>query len=188
MVTAGYHDFFLAVASAAGALVGLLFVAISVSADRLWSSGERVQHQVRASSALTATLTPLIIALTALIPQTNVGWIAIVVGVLGTLFTAGAVRRFLADARAHDRKPRLWSRSVGILWGFFGVMLTYLVAGSIALAKPASGGAVTTITVAMIVSLSIGVDRAWELVGAPRSGLAASLHNLVGRAQTEEPR
>ena len=56
MVPDGFNDFFLAEAGAAAALIGLLFVAISVAKERITSS---IVEQARAASALTCFMVPL---------------------------------------------------------------------------------------------------------------------------------
>jgi hypothetical protein len=51
MVPVGYHDFFSGCATVAGALIGLLFVAISVSPEKLAGDRASADHQVKAESA-----------------------------------------------------------------------------------------------------------------------------------------
>ena len=65
----------------AGALTGLLFVAVSVTPLRNANSGPLVIQQVRAAAALLAFSNALAVSLFSLVPDTNSGYPAVVLGV-----------------------------------------------------------------------------------------------------------
>jgi hypothetical protein len=65
VVPVSFHDFFSGCATVAGALIGLLFVALSVSPEKLTGDDARAEHQVRAGAAFSALVNTLVIALVA---------------------------------------------------------------------------------------------------------------------------
>ena len=173
MVPDSFHDFFIAEAGASGALVGLLFVAISVAPERLAAS--QILDQARASSALSALVTPLILALVGLLPGAQLGIAAIIVSVAGLLFVAATLRRFFSVPKQNRESPR----GLVSLAGFTVAILVILGYGIVSLVQPQYSGAITAIASATIASLLFGVDRAWALIGGRDRGRAMAIVDLV---------
>ena len=84
MVPADYKEFFLGAITVAGALVGLLFVAISVHPEGVGDEGH-LTSRVRAASALSAFLDALFLSLAALLPHSSIGTTALILGISGAL-------------------------------------------------------------------------------------------------------
>jgi hypothetical protein len=72
MVPSAYHAYFGGCASVAGTLIGLLFVAISVSPHKDTGRRAPLSFQVQAGAAFTTLIDALVVALTALLPGTAV--------------------------------------------------------------------------------------------------------------------
>ena len=141
MVPEQIHDFFLAGGGVAGALIGLLFVAISVSAPRLARQGHEAQlHRVRASAALTAFLNALVISLFALVPGQKIGLTAVIVGILGLMFVAAALLSLWRVRHAR------WAtaRDAVFLIGLVVVFVLQVITGAQIIAQPAGSGNVNT--------------------------------------------
>jgi hypothetical protein len=176
VVPESIHDFFIASASVAGALIGLLFVAISVSADRLAEAKEGTQiHRIRASAALTAFLNALVVSLLALVPGHKIGPTAVAVAIVGLLFVVSAL---LSLIRLHQARWRTL-RDAAFLVGLVVLLVVQFIQGIDVSLHPADSGAVNTIAVLVALCFLAGIDRAWELIGGPQFGISRELLALL---------
>jgi hypothetical protein len=177
VVSGPYRDLFVAIAETSGALTGLLFVALSIASRRDAYPSPPVIPQVRAAAALLAFTNALAVSLFGLVPSTNIGYPAIILGLIGTTFTAAAIRSAVAsEATARELVHHLSLAVVLLL--IFG---TEIGAGIALIADSSSNTAEQFVGYALVALLLVGVARAWELVGERGTGLAASIAALAGR-------
>ncbi len=114
MVPDAFHDFFVASAGVAGALIGLLFVAISVHPDQIGESGD-ASVRFRPSAALAALLNPLLLSLLLLIPETGAGSGILSVGLVGIVAVLALLVGVFREL-VHEPRGAL-ARSVLLLLG-----------------------------------------------------------------------
>ncbi|MBC3840776.1 hypothetical protein GXW82_12240 [Streptacidiphilus sp. 4-A2] len=179
MISEDLHDFFTAAAGVAGTLIGLLFVAISVAAERVSEHGNPA-HRVRAAGALTVFTNALTVSLFALVPGTNVGTVAFVVSLLGLMATAASLISLIRQGTLTWQHPRevVFPICLG------AVFVAQLLAGQTVMFHPAARGSVITIAEIIMVCFLIGIARAWELVGGPQLGLVGEILTLVRSTPT----
>jgi hypothetical protein len=172
-----FHGFFEASAGVAGALVGLLFVAVSVTMERMAEEGETQIHRVRAASALTAFSNALAVSLFAVIPGVNLGYTAIVVAALGLLFVVGAL---MSMARLGLRRPGEL-RGALFLLGLIVVLIYQVHSGVELIHRPHDHDPYETMSILVVACFLIGIGRSWELIGGPSIGVT---HELLAIRRT----
>lgn len=175
MVLGDYRELFVVIATSAATLIGLLFVAVSVSKGRS-QAHPQVIREFRAAAALLAFTNPFTVSLFGLVPGTNIGYPAAIVGVIGVAFAAAGVRATISlpPRLGHRRPQAILIFALLLVFGFqigFGVIL---------IVHPLRSGPLASIGDVLVASLLIGIGRAWELVGNWNTGLFASVALLFG--------
>ena len=161
MVPSDFQTFFVTSATVSGALVGLLFVAVSVSPERMAARSAPATSEGLAASALTAFTNTMFLSLAALIPGANLGIVAIVVAALGLLSTGTLAA--LPWKRREARSMSSWwlYLSVGI-----GLLYTAeMVYGIVLLRDSHERSAVSVLAGVTLGLFAVGLARAWQLLG-----------------------
>lgn len=175
MVPPAFANFFIASTSAGAALVGLLFVAISIAPEHTVMVGAPIARQAVASNAFTSLLNAFFISLGALIPtSTNLGWVTLVMSLTGMSVSLTLGWNLLR----HRQRWQNVLRNMVLLFGSL-IVYGYEFYFAVDLIKtPQDTGGVLALTELLIVVYAIGLIRAWELLGARRFGLLSWLSPL----------
>jgi hypothetical protein len=183
MVTGAFRDLFVAIATSAASLTGLLFVVVTMAERPRARVHPPVVQEVRASAALLGFTNALAVSLFGIVPGTHIGYPAVIVGAIGILFSAAAIRSLLAGVQGRSQQGRHLVLTVFLL----AVFVTELIVGIELLNRPRDTGPLESLGYILIASLFIGIARAWELVGGRDTGLVASLAVLLARRPRAAP-
>jgi hypothetical protein len=171
VVPDAFNTFFAASAGVAGALIGLLFVAISV-APELPEGTSRIEMDVRAGVAFSVLTDALVVSLFALIPGTQMGQVAAVVAGAGLATCLGLG---IVLARTPGERHRL--RQARTLVTQAAVFVLQLLVGLRLDRQPHDVSNIRSLAVLTVVFFVVGIGRAWQLIGARETGL---LHVIGG--------
>src|ERR1700761_3499622 len=175
VVPADIHDFFAASAGVAGALIGLLFVAISVTGERLARAEASSQiPRLRAYGALVSFTNALTVSLFALLPDESIGNASLVVAILGLLFIAASLLSLI-----RLRQVRATTRDALFLVVLSVLFVWQLISAINVMGDPGDSNAVENIAIVVIACFLIGIFRAWELIGGPSIGFRQEVVAMV---------
>jgi hypothetical protein len=165
MVPADFDGYFTASSAAAGVLIGLLFVAVSMRPDTIFGPRAPAAGRANAGSAFTCLGNCFFISLVALIPQAGVGIVTIIVSVVALGHTV----------QLHSELSRQEFYLVMMVLS----LLTYLaelVIGILVETHQHSTDLISDVAFVQIALFSVALSRAWTLIQgkhmapAPSSG------------------
>ena len=152
MVPSAYDAYFAAAATGAAALIGLLFVAVSVRDETIFGPKAVAGGEALAITAFAGLVNSLVVSLLGLIPNDNMGVGAIVMAVISVV----------SIIRLHSRLH--WARNSLVL---LIAVIAYLVQfgyGIVLLVKPHDGDAIDNLAYVVFVTLVVSLQRAWSLL------------------------
>jgi len=162
VIPAAYSNFMVASTQASAALIGLLFVSVSIAPERVFGGRAEGGRQALALSAFTALANVFFISFSGLIPNLPFGIFVMVAGGLAASQTLALLTLLPSWRRERTLLSSLFLFAVSAaIYGneiAIGVRLTFASNDT---------GALTGLLQLLLGGYSIGLARAWELLGAP---------------------
>jgi ribose/xylose/arabinose/galactoside ABC-type transport system permease subunit len=174
VVTADFQPFFTASVAASAALIGLLFVSVSIAPERVFGQQSDAARQAQALSAFTALANVFFISMMGLIPGVLFGLVVTIVSLPAIVQTMG----LLALVRP-------WHRSGILRRGLLLFLASAAIYGyelSIGLQmwrSPTDRAELISLLFVLMGAYAVGLGRAWELLGAPRTGISSYIWALI---------
>jgi hypothetical protein len=174
-----YNAFFAGSATIAGALVGLLFVALSIQPERN-RDRHSVEHRAVAGTAFTALVDALFTSLIGLQPGGGLQYGAVIFGAIGLLSSVNLARRLRVASR-EVQLSRRWS-------AFMGFIIIVYTAQLVVGLWPMSRAEEASYTAAFIYAMfSLGIARSWELLGMQGSSLVDTIRGSLPHVHPHTP-
>ena len=152
MVPGAYDAYLAAMATAAAALVGLLFVAVSVRDDTIFGAHAMPGGEALAITAFTGLVNSLVASLLGLIPKINIGEAAVVMAVIGIVAIVRLYRRLHTGRNLIVLAITLLAYAAQ-----FGL-------GVLLLVDPHDSDQLINLSIILFVTLIVSLQRAWSLL------------------------
>lgn len=189
MVPDNFYTFFATSAGAGAALIGLLFVAISITPESIVKEEASPERRATANNTFTAMLNAFFISLGALIPGANLGAIVLVFGVISLSNGLGMNVQLL---RTQSRRQLFHGRKIFryllnilapiALYGYECFLAVQLIL------SPSHIDSVGNITITLIAIYGWGIEQAWEMLGLHRVALLSIFLFWRQPAEDSKPR
>ncbi len=153
MVPDSFTGYFAAAGTAAGALIGLLFVAASLRPETVLGKGAPPAARSVAGSAFTALVNSFFVSLLALIPLTSLGEVATTMALV-SLYSTWRLHRELA-----------WHQTAKVQ--MFLAIAAYVIQLGVGIAltvKPHDQSYVYAVAYVLVASFAVALRRAWSLM------------------------
>jgi hypothetical protein len=152
MVPGVYDAYLAAMATAAAALIGLLFVAVSVRDDTIFGPNAVPGGEALAITAFTGLVNSFVVSLLGLIPHTNIGEPAVIMAVIGIVAIVRLQRRL------HTGRNRI---VLGITLLAYAAQLVF---GVLLLVDPNDSDLLIQLSFIVFVTVIVSLQRAWSLL------------------------
>lgn len=152
MVPGVYDAYFAALATAAAALIGLLFVAVSVRDDTIFGPHAMPGGEALAITAFTGLVNSFVVSLLGLIPRVNIGEPAVIMAVISIVAIVRLQRRL------HTGRNLIVLAITLLVYAAqfgFGVLL---------LVHPHDSDQLINLSIIVSVTLIVSLQRAWSLL------------------------
>lgn len=178
MIPTAFAPFFTASVGAAGALIGLLFIAISIAPERTVGKTAAPERAALAGNAFTALTNVFFISLVALIPIAGVGPIVTLMGALSCVAT---LRLTVSLLRRHADGKRLTLTQLARRMAL--VVASLVIYGletwqGAQVPTTSNADAITVVTFLIVATYGLALARMWSLLGARKDSIFAWLNVL----------
>jgi len=182
MVTAEYQPFLTASVAASAALIGLLFVSISIAPERVFGEKAESGRMAQALSSFTALTNVFFISFASLIPKLPIGPVVTVIAIPAILQTLGLLLLYPQWRADHTLRRGLVLFLISL--AIYGYEMAYGIQLWVGSPGP---GALTGLLELLLGAYAIGLGRAWELLGARRLGWTGWIAEILERLRENRP-
>jgi hypothetical protein len=153
VIPAEFTSYFTATAAGAGVLIGLLFVAVALRPESVFGDAAPPGGRALAGSSFTGLVDSFFVSIVALIPDANLGEVALIMALV-SLYSTVQLHRQVARTEVH----------AVLLVLSLATYLYQLVVGVILLIHPDDHSLVFTAAYLVIASFAVAISRAWALL------------------------